>query len=89
MPAQSSCFPYLVSEEVACLYGKKRLNELTEAEVPTFFILAFTGKTRLQQSQVPESSRIVHGKAGIPSVEEGQAREHLNKWDVGPDEMHR
>lgn len=57
--------------------------ELTETEVPTFFTSACTGKTRLQQSQVPETSGISHGKVGIPSVEGDQVREHSSKLDIG------
>ena len=58
------------------LYSKKSLNELTKADVRTFFTSAFTGKTRLQQSAAPETGEIVHGKVGIPSVEEDRVREH-------------
>ena len=58
-----------------------------------FFALVFTGKTDLPESQVPEAREKVWSKEDLPSMEEDQVREHLNKTDIhnsiGPDKMNR
>jgi len=58
-----------------------------------FFALVFTGKTDLPESQVPEGREKVWSKEDLPSMEEDQAREHLNQTDIHnsirPDRMNR
>lgn len=61
-------------------------------ELKTFSALVCTGKTHLQQSQVPETHGNVWRKEELRSLEKNQFREHLNKRDVhkstGPDGRH-
>jgi len=45
-----------------------------------FFISVLTGKTGLQESQVPNGK--LQKKEDLPLVEEDQVREHLNKLDI-------
>lgn len=52
------------------------------------FISVFVGKTRLQESQVPETRGEVWIEEDLLSVEEDQVREYLNYLDLGPDRMH-
>jgi len=41
-----------------------------------FFALVFTVNTDLQKCQAPETRAVVWTKEVLPSVEEGQVREH-------------
>lgn len=49
--------------------------------LPAFFVSAFTGKTGLQQSQVPQTKGEVWSNEDLPSVED-QARLLLNEPDI-------
>lgn len=48
----------------------------------TFFAIVFTIKSSLQESQVPETSRIIWSKEDIPLVEEDQVKVYLSKLDT-------
>ena len=58
-----------------------------------FFPSVFSGKTSLQKSQTLEIMGKVQGKVYLPSVEENQVKEYLNKldrldWSVSHDGMY-
>lgn len=55
--------------------GNREKAEVLGAFLPS----VFTGKTGLQQSQIPETRENVWSKDDLPLVREDQFREHLNK----------
>lgn len=69
-------------------------KDIEKAKVfDAFFASFFTGKTNLQESQVPETSVNVQSKKHLPSMEENQLREHVSILDMhrsmGPDGMYQ
>lgn len=74
--------------------GDRMTKDIEKAKVfNVAFTSIFTDKTSLQESQVPESSVKVQSQKDLPSMEENQLREHLNKLDVhrsmGPEGMYQ
>ncbi|KAK4806622.1 hypothetical protein QYF61_013877 [Mycteria americana] len=68
-------------------------KDIGKAEVlNAFFTSAFSSKSNLQESQVPESSGKGWSKEDGTLAEEDGAREYLSKWHIakcmGPDGMH-
>lgn len=54
----------------------------TEEVLDTFFASISTAKTNIWESRVPKRRKKVESKEDLPSVEEGQVREHLKKFDI-------
>lgn len=50
-------------------------------KLDAFFAWVFTAKSGLEELLVPEASRKLWSKEDLPSVEDDQFREHLNKLD--------
>lgn len=57
-------------------------NDTEKAKVLNAFFISFvTAKTGLQEPQAPKTKGRVWSKQDLPSVEEDQPREHLNKLE--------
>lgn len=67
-------------------------QDMEKAEVENVFASAFTSKTDLRESQVPETRGKGWNKEDIPLVEKDQGKEYLSKLDIhksmGLDGMH-
>lgn len=59
------------------------MEDIKKAKVfEASFPQSSTGETSFQEAQVPETSMKVQSKKDLPSMEENQLREHLNRLDM-------
>lgn len=75
------------------LHGDLVTKNIVQAEIfSAFFALVFTGKSYLQESQVPVIGRIIWSREDLPSLKEDLILEHFNGLDTckstGPYGMH-
>lgn len=57
-------------------------KNMEKVKVLSAIVTFFTGKTNLQESQVPMNTGKVQGKEGSPWVEKDQVKEHSNRTDT-------
>lgn len=69
------------------------ITQNTGEVLKVFFVSVFTSKIVLQESQVPETSKIIWSKEDVPLVEEDEVKEYLGTPDtqrfMGSDRIYR